>query len=144
MYNINRGHNAERLKRSRTPEGYSTFIGKVRENEAGGLGQEEAMKEAISWCKANDVLKGFFETNPSARINMLMTEWNWDDAFAVQREEGRMEGEMEVAKNALTEGLPVEVIQKITGLDTETIKSLAAQQGFFTEVPLNISSTAGA
>jgi predicted transposase YdaD len=85
------------------------------------------MKEAISWCMANDVLKGFFETNATEVINMLMTEWNWDDAFAVQREEGREEGWMDVAKNALTEGLPVEVIHKITGLDMETIKSLAAQ-----------------
>jgi HD-like signal output (HDOD) protein len=30
-------------------------------------------------------------------INMLMTEWNWDDALAVSREEGREEGREEAA-----------------------------------------------
>ena len=35
-------------------------------------------------------------------------------------------GRMEIALNALTEGLPVEMIQKITGLDMETIASLSA------------------
>ena len=30
----------------------------------------------------------------------------------------------DVARNALTEGLPLEVIQKITGLDLQTIEKL--------------------
>jgi predicted transposase YdaD len=42
----------------------------------------------------------------------------------IEREEGREERDLEVAKNALTAGLPVEIIQKITGLGIETIKSL--------------------
>jgi predicted transposase/invertase (TIGR01784 family) len=37
---------------------------------------------------------------------------------------GRAEEKLEIARNALTEGLPIEVIQKITGLDMETIASL--------------------
>jgi predicted transposase/invertase (TIGR01784 family) len=52
------------------------------------------------------------------------------------RREGRREGEqiglqkgeekksIEIARNALAEGLPMEVIQKITGLDSETINGL--------------------
>jgi len=39
--------------------------------------------------------------------------------------EGRERGRETIAVNALTEGLPVGVIQKITGLDTATITSLA-------------------
>jgi hypothetical protein len=127
VYNINRGHNEEKVRKSRTLEGYSAFIAKVREYEGAGRGRKEAMKEAVNWCTANNILKHFFETNATEVVNMLMTEWNWDDAFAVQREEGREEGWMEVARNALGEGLPLEVIQKITGLDIETIKSLAAE-----------------
>ena len=69
---------------------------------------------------------------------MLMTEWNWDDALAVRyeegmekgmekgREEGMEKGREETARNALAQGLPIEIIQKITGLDMETIKSLQA------------------
>jgi hypothetical protein len=45
---INRGHNEEKLRQSRTLEGYSEFIGKVREYEGKGREREEAMREAIS------------------------------------------------------------------------------------------------
>jgi predicted transposase/invertase (TIGR01784 family) len=41
------------------------------------------------------------------------------------REEGRMEGRqeglIEIARNALSEGVSVEVVRKITGLDLETL-----------------------
>ena len=59
-------------------------------------------------------------------MNMLMTEWNWDDALAVRYEEGMEDGQEEVALNALIEGLPIEIIQKITGLDMETVKEIQA------------------
>jgi predicted transposase/invertase (TIGR01784 family) len=71
---------------------------------------------------------------------MLLTEWNWDDALAVSkeegweegREEGREEGEVrkaeEIAKNALIEGASVEFIRRITGLDPETIRNLSLSQ----------------
>ena len=55
---------------------------------------------------------------------MLMTEWNWDDALAVRYEEGRGIEREEIARNALAEGASVEFINKITGLDTETIMTL--------------------
>jgi predicted transposase/invertase (TIGR01784 family) len=40
-------------------------------------------------------------------------------------EEGREQGREEIAKKALSEGLPIEIIQKITGLDAETITGLS-------------------
>ena len=75
---------------------------------------------------------------------MLMTEWNWDDALAVRYEEGhedgwdegleegiekgRWEGEenkaLEIARNLLSEGSTPEFVQKITGLDMDTIEGL--------------------
>jgi predicted transposase YdaD len=53
-----------------------------------------------------------------------MTEWNWDDALAVRYEEGREEGREEVARIALAEGATFDFIQKITGLDIETIRKM--------------------
>jgi len=50
-----------------------------------------------------------------------------DDALAVRYAEGLEEGLEKTAKNALAEGMPVEVIHKITGLDMETITGLQAQ-----------------
>jgi predicted transposase YdaD len=38
--------------------------------------------------------------------------------------EGRTEANLDVARNALAEGLPVETIQKITGLDLQAIEKL--------------------
>ena len=63
---------------------------------------------------------------------MLYTEFKLDDALAVRYEEGCEEGFVEgqrentlkIARNALAEGSTPEFVQKITGLDLETIKEL--------------------
>jgi hypothetical protein len=44
--------------------------------------------------------------------------------LVVEREEGREEEREGVARSALAEGASLEFIQKITGLDLETIKRL--------------------
>jgi hypothetical protein len=124
--------------------------GKVRQKLT-EEGKKEAMTLAVRWCIAHNILKLFLETHGSEVINMLYDEWKLEDALVVEREEGREEGleeglergleeglekgleegeerkQKEIAKNALTEGLPVEVIQKITGLDSEAIKQLSLQ-----------------
>jgi predicted transposase YdaD len=57
-----------------------------------------------------------------------MKEWNWDDALAVRFREGREEGweggREEIVRNALMKGYSIDIIQDITGLDTDTIKNL--------------------
>jgi predicted transposase/invertase (TIGR01784 family) len=75
---------------------------------------------------------------------MIFTEWNWDDALEVAREEGREEGREKgredgleegiekgreegiefIARNALSKGIPVQTVQEITGLSLEKIKEL--------------------
>ncbi|MDR3147658.1 MAG: hypothetical protein LBU00_04690 [Treponema sp.] len=142
VYNINKGHNEEKLRKCGALAGYSEFVGKVREITAemtGGrvplkLSDEElskAIKGAMGWCIGHDVLREFFERNGSEVMNMLFNEFSLEDELAVEREvaweEGREERETEIAKNALAEGLPVEVIRKITGLDQATLTQLAAQ-----------------
>ena len=62
---------------------------------------------------------------------MDITKWNIEEAKEVWREEaleeGREDKAMEIAQNALAEGFSVEAIQKITGLDLETIKNIQAR-----------------
>lgn len=53
-------------------------------------------------------------------LNILLTEWNLDDAKKVWYEDGKLE----IAKNLLTEGSTPEFVQKITGLEMETILEL--------------------
>jgi hypothetical protein len=60
------------------------------------------------------------EENGTEVMNMLMTEWNWDDALAVHYEEGLEKA----ARNALAEGISIDIIEKITGLDLDTIRKL--------------------
>ena len=59
----------------------------------------------------------------------MITEWNTEDAIAFAREEEREEAHeernIEIARNALAKGLPIDVIHDITGLDLEAIKQLA-------------------
>ena len=67
---------------------------------------------------------------------MLFAEWNMEDALAFRfgegmeegmekgMEKGMEEGMEKVARNALAEGASIEFVQKITGLDLETIKNL--------------------
>jgi DNA-directed RNA polymerase specialized sigma24 family protein len=65
-----------------------------------------------------------------------MTEFNLDDAIAVAREEARedaivktrQERNAEIVRNAFAEGFPIDAICKITGLDMNTVKTLATTQ----------------
>ncbi|MCL1991920.1 MAG: hypothetical protein FWG66_03115, partial [Spirochaetes bacterium] len=97
----------------------------------------------------NDILKSFFEKHGSEVKKMMLGKWNMEDALAESREEaweegleegeargreagqaiGREEGAARAlestAKNALAQGLPADMVSKITGLDIETINSFA-------------------
>jgi len=74
---------------------------------------------------------------------MLLLEWNTEDAIAFAREEGREEGwekgrgegmeaglergrmeNLAIVRNMLAENMSPEFVQKLTGLDMETIGKL--------------------
>jgi predicted transposase/invertase (TIGR01784 family) len=61
---------------------------------------------------------------------MAMSDWTTGINTATEKgiekgiEKGAMQKQIEIAKNSLNEGLPIEVIHKITGLDIETIQAL--------------------
>jgi predicted transposase YdaD len=65
-------------------------------------------------------------------INMLRDEWKMEKAVTACHEEGREEGRkekaMEVARNALAEGFPIETVQKITGIDMKSIQNIQAEE----------------
>jgi hypothetical protein len=114
VYNINHGHNGGITGRCKTLEGYSIFVGKVRGYEVEGKSREEGMKLAVKECIEEGVLKEFLERNGREVMDMLLTEWNWEDALAVREEEGREEG-MEKGQNMVLElvkqGYSVEQIE---------------------------------
>ncbi|MDR1257095.1 MAG: Rpn family recombination-promoting nuclease/putative transposase [Spirochaetaceae bacterium] len=131
VYNINKGVNPAIEERSPALRGYARLVAKARENEDAGMDRSEAVKEAVSFCKARGILADFLKTHGSEVENMLLTEWKWEDALQVRWEEGKEEGreerDMVIARNALSEGASPEFVRKITGLDLQTITQLAAQ-----------------
>ena len=120
IVNINQGKNEGITRKCKTLAEYSAFVGKVREYEKECGNREEAIKKAIIHCQEHDILTMFLEKNATEVVNMLMTEWNMEDALAVRFEEGRVE----VAMNALIKGASVEFVKEITGFDDETIGKL--------------------
>jgi hypothetical protein len=137
VININRGKNAALVGRSETLKGYSEFTGRVRENtgDLGREGLEKAIQEAVGYCIEHGILVEFLKEHGREVINMLTTEWNWDDALAVRFEEGLEEGwekgreeeQREIARNALMEGASFEFVQKITGLDSKILQTMAGE-----------------
>jgi hypothetical protein len=126
VYNINLGCNEEIARRSGRLAGYRAFMGKVRENRA-TMTLEEAMKAAIRYCLEQGILSGFLREHSTEVINMLLTEWNLDDAREVWQEEAREEGREEGQKNIL------ELMRQ--GYTAEQIEALLASRDLRSATP---------
>ena len=103
---------------------------------------EEIMKENEEVKKANSVLHVMSEDEKLQRLAELREKWDLDERSARQNaieeglEEGRkrgfkeglQEGEenktVEIAKKMKEEGISIDIIKKITGLDKEKIESI--------------------
>ncbi|MCL2793453.1 MAG: hypothetical protein FWD87_10245, partial [Spirochaetaceae bacterium] len=139
----NEGRNKDIVSRCRKLTEYSLFIAKIHYywEELGDL--EEAIKSAIKYCYSHDILREYLEIHGSEVLNMILTEWNTDDAIAFAREEGREEGlekgreegleiglekgreeKRTIARNLLAKGSTPEFVQEITGLSPNEIKKL--------------------
>ena len=77
-------------------------------------------------------MQPFLTDNSSEVENMLLTDWNWDEAMEVAKEEawqdGRAEGErkrsFDIAKKLRMRGDPLDEIANLTGLTVEQIQNL--------------------
>ncbi|MDR2615748.1 MAG: hypothetical protein LBC28_04120 [Oscillospiraceae bacterium] len=88
VYNVNAGHNAEILNRSKSLNDYAEFIETVRDGLARGMELGEAIRDAVRRCVGRGIMKDFLQTNGSEVENMLMTEFDLDVAARVWKEEG--------------------------------------------------------
>jgi hypothetical protein len=103
VYNINKGRNPAIEKRCPALGAYSELVDRIRANESAGMERTEAVKEAVRYCTGKGILSGFLKEHGSEVENMLLTEWNWNDALQVSREEGREDGREEGEKKAWEE-----------------------------------------
>jgi hypothetical protein len=92
VYNINKGRNPAIAERCPALGAYSELVDRIRMNEGSGMNRNEAVKEAVHYYAGKGILSGFLKEHGSEVENMLLTEWNWNDALQVSREEGREDG----------------------------------------------------
>ena len=115
VININEGRNTEILNRCKKLSEYSKFMGKVNSYKGESKNLEEAAEKAIKFCEKYDILREFLEIHGSEVLNMLLEEWNMDDALAVAREEAWEECREEERSHfikLLEQGLTVEEIKE--------------------------------
>jgi hypothetical protein len=55
VYNINQGRNPQIMTRSRSLSDYAAVIAKIREYQANGQSQEEAIMQAVLYCKEHGI-----------------------------------------------------------------------------------------
>jgi len=87
VININYGKSKEFLEKCKSIKDYSYFVSLVNKFKKQEQTLEEAIKMAIEKCIKEGILKEFLEANGSEVANMLMTEFNLEDAKEVWEEE---------------------------------------------------------
>jgi len=104
---------------------WATFLSAESEEELKMLAQRnetiDKAVETLKYVSADDIIRFEYDQRRKAKLDHAAE-------LAEKLEEGREEGEMkkalETAKTALTEGLPIELIAKLTGLEIVKIEEL--------------------
>jgi hypothetical protein len=94
-YNINKGHNEESVRRSESLSGYVEFVAMARGYERDGMPRAKAVERAVRECIDLGILAEYLNDYGSEVSNMLLNEWNWDDARAVWERDAREEAREE-------------------------------------------------
>jgi hypothetical protein len=136
VININKGRNESIINRCKELADYSEFIATIRIFLEKFGSKEEAVREAVKYCRKHAILIEFLENHNTEIQRMILTEWNTEDAIAFAREEGLEMGlekgqeieKINIVRNLLAEGATPEFVQKITGLDLEVIMQLAGSR----------------
>jgi predicted transposase YdaD len=105
VYNINVGHNAEIMKRSEALSDYAAFVGKVREYLYARLKLDDAVSKAIQYCVGHDIMKEFLKRHISEVYNMLMAEFNIEEARKIWIEEAWEDGRERGIEQGLEQGI---------------------------------------
>ena len=92
VININPSSGHRLLKECRPMYEYSWFIQQIKDYLAQGWSRDDAITQAVQDCLDNGIMVEFMQEHGSEAVNMLYTQWNWDDAMEVEREEAYEEG----------------------------------------------------
>ena len=92
VININPSSGHRLLKECRPMYEYSWFIQQIKDYLADGWSRDDAITQAVQDCLENGIMTEFMREHGSEAVNMLYTQWNWDDAMEVEREEAYEDG----------------------------------------------------
>ena len=131
--NINLGNSEEIYKKSRTMHDYMIFVDKTRRySENRPL--ETAIDQAVEECIREDVLRDFLLRNKAEVKKMCLYEYDEERQRRWDREEGREEKGMDIAKMMLQKGrYSEEEIAELTGLELEEVIRLGESMRQSTE-----------
>ena len=97
-YNINHDLNQPLLKNCSYLDNYSILVGKVKDGIKSGLNRRDAIGNAVKFCLANNVMKGYLEFHSEEVFNMLNLQWDKDSAIKASFNDGVETGENRLAK----------------------------------------------
>ena len=111
----------------------STLVGKVKEGIRLGFSRRATISRVVKFCLDNSIMGDYLVENSKGVFNMLVLEWNLDDALVARFEEGYENGRNKginaglesVALNMLRRGKSFDDIHADTNLSLERIKELA-------------------
>ena len=145
MLNINYGRNMSLMKSCMMLEGYALLIASIRRNQRVMKNLDVAIDAAIDEMPNEFELKKFLLTHRAEVKGMYLTEYDEEkerellreefreEGFEEGREEGRMEGisdtNKRVASDMLKKHLPLTLIEEISQLSEEVIRTIADRLG---------------
>ena len=73
--------------------GYIAFVKKAEKlKHKQGYTFTEALKEAVQWCREENILTSFMERRSEELMSLMLEEWNMEDAIKYNREDAWEEG----------------------------------------------------
>lgn len=105
IYNINYEKAPEIIARSKSLNDYSLFVHTVKMGVQFGKTFDEAVEDAVMYCIRNNIMKEFLELHGSEVSNMLLSEWNMDEALEVTQEEAFADGVEYGLERGIEQGL---------------------------------------
>ncbi|MBD5529262.1 MAG: hypothetical protein HDR02_12795 [Lachnospiraceae bacterium] len=133
VININFSSGHRFLQECRPMYEYSWFIQRIKDYQADGWSRDAAITQAVKDCQSEGVLVEFIKKHGSEVANMLYTQWNWDDAMAVEREEAYAEG----VSQGMTQGISQGISQGIAKGVAQGILDLLEELG---EIPEDMTA----
>ena len=92
VININLPSGHKLLEKCRPMYEYSWFIQQIKDYLWAGLTRDAAISLAVKDCEEEGILVDFMKDHGSEVANMLYTQWKYDEAISVEREEAYEDG----------------------------------------------------